>query len=113
VSIYFAAYHVHDFRTLNTHLAPKWYSQYRFYLSILVGTCIIGSLAGTSYWGPVGGHGFVSRDLNEIRTERKQTHPDNRGVVGGNIEAVPAPEDADQYVIIKKKKTPEDEKKED
>ncbi|MCL6388898.1 DUF3429 domain-containing protein, partial [Pectobacterium carotovorum subsp. carotovorum] len=24
--------------------APKWYSQYRFYLSILVGTCIIGSL---------------------------------------------------------------------
>lgn len=51
-------------------LAPKWYSQYRFYLSILVGTCIIGSLAGTSYWGPVAGHGLLSHDLNLIRAER-------------------------------------------
>lgn len=93
--------------------APKWYSQYRFYLSILVGTCIIGSLAATSYWGPVGGHGFVSRDLHEIRAERKQNHPDNRGVVGGDIEAVPAPEDADSYVVIKKKQTPGDAKKEE
>ncbi len=46
--------------------APKWYSQYRFYLSILVGTCIIGSLAATSYWGPVGGHGITSHDLNMV-----------------------------------------------
>lgn len=53
-----------------TLLAPKWYSQYRFYLSILVGTCIIGSLAGTSYWGPVAGHGLLSDDLNLIRGER-------------------------------------------
>lgn len=45
----------------------------------------------------------MTRDLNEIRAERKQSHPDNRGVVGGNIEAVPAPENADSYVIIKKK----------
>jgi hypothetical protein len=49
---------------------PKWYSQYRFYLSILVGTCIIGSLAGTSYWGPVAGHGLLSHDLVLIRAER-------------------------------------------
>jgi hypothetical protein len=50
--------------------APKWYSQYRFYLSILVGTCIIGSLAGISYYGPVAGHGLVSHDLQMIRAER-------------------------------------------
>lgn len=47
--------------------APKWYSQYRFYLSILVGTCIICSLAATSYWGPVGGHGFLSHELDMVR----------------------------------------------
>ena len=47
-------------------VAPKWYSQYRFYLSILVGTCIIGSLAATSYWGPVGGHGFLSHELEMV-----------------------------------------------
>ena len=34
---------------------------------ILVGTCIIGSLAATSYWGPVGGHGLVSHDLQMVR----------------------------------------------
>lgn len=31
---------------------PTWYSQYRFYLSILVGTCILGTLFGLNYLGP-------------------------------------------------------------
>lgn len=70
-------------------------------------------MAATSYWGPVGGHGLVSHDLHVIRAERKQNHPDNRGKVGGNIEAVPAPEDADQYVIVKKKPAPGEQKKQD
>jgi len=83
---------------------PKWYSQYRFYLSVLVGTCIIGSLAGTSYYGPVAGHGFISRDLEEIREERMRLVPGAIGVVEGDVEAVPAGEDADHYVIIRKKK---------
>lgn len=82
---------------------PTWYSQYRFYLSILVGTCIVSSLAATSYWGPVGGHGLVSHDLNMIRAQRKQKQPEHEGQVGGDIEAVAAPETADQYVIVKKK----------
>lgn len=90
-----------------TSTAPKWYSQYRFYLSILVGTCIIGSLAATSYWGPVGGHGLVSHDLNMIRADRQKRQPDDKGVVGGNIEAVSAPADSEQYVIVKKRKTEE------
>ncbi|KAJ7137887.1 hypothetical protein C8R44DRAFT_607089 [Mycena epipterygia] len=50
---------------------PKWYSQYRFYLSILVGTCILGSLAGITYWGPVGGHGLLDHELRLIRDERR------------------------------------------
>lgn len=57
-----------DLRATNAGWAPMWYSQYRFYLSILVGTCIIGTLAATSYWGPVGGHGLISHDLNIVRT---------------------------------------------
>ncbi|KAL1937631.1 hypothetical protein VTO73DRAFT_13017 [Trametes versicolor] len=92
-----------DLRATGAGWAPLWYSQYRFYLSILVGTCIIGSLAATSYWGPVGGHGVVSHDLNMIRAERKQHQPEKEGRVSGEIEALPAPDDADKYVIIKKK----------
>lgn len=100
--------------------APKWYSQYRFYLSVLVGTwyvmvremitnahssflSIIGSLAGTSYYGPVAGHGILTHDLDMIRGERQKKHVDREGTVSGPVEALPAGEDADNYVIIKKK----------
>lgn len=48
-------------------LAPRWYSQYRFYLTLLAGASIIGTLTATSYWGPVGGHGLVSHDLHMVR----------------------------------------------
>ncbi|RPD56343.1 hypothetical protein L226DRAFT_615526 [Lentinus tigrinus ALCF2SS1-7] len=92
-----------DLRATSAGWTPKWYSQYRFYLSILVGTCIIGSLAATSYWGPVGGHGIVSHDLNMIRAERKQKQPEREGSIPGPIEAVAAPEDSDKYVVVKKK----------
>jgi hypothetical protein len=103
--------------------APKWYSQYRFYLSILVGTCIIGSLAGTSYYGPVAGHGLLSHDLNMIRAERqvfasvmhpdpsshlltinrKLSVPERSGYVNGDIEAVAGDEMSDTYVVIRRK----------
>ncbi|KNZ73786.1 hypothetical protein J132_09688 [Termitomyces sp. J132] len=79
---------------------PKWYSQYRFYLSILVGTCIIGSLAGTSYYGPVAGHGFLSHDLDLIREERKKMLPQRSGFIPGDIEVAPAGESVDHYVRI-------------
>ncbi|KAI9571361.1 hypothetical protein HD554DRAFT_2169185 [Boletus coccyginus] len=82
---------------------PKWYSQYRFYLSILVGTCIIGSLAGTSYWGPVAGHGLLSHDLNLIRAERQRIKPERAGVVPGDIEAVKGGAASDAYVVIRHK----------
>ncbi|KAG1792206.1 uncharacterized protein HD556DRAFT_1432711 [Suillus plorans] len=82
---------------------PKWYSQYRFYLSILVGTCIIGSLAGISYYGPVAGHGLVSHDLNMIRAERKLIEPERAGHVGGDIEAISGDESGDTYVVIRRK----------
>ena len=72
---------------------PKWYSQYRFYLSILVGTCIIGSLAGENYFGPVAGHGQASATLNQIRAERKSMDLEHAGtvrlpVVGANAQSL-------------------------
>ncbi|KAG6896818.1 hypothetical protein C0992_005859 [Termitomyces sp. T32_za158] len=79
---------------------PKWYSQYRFYLSILVGTCIIGSLAGTSYYGPVAGHGFLSHDLDLLREQRMKMLPQRSGLIPGDIEAAPAGENVDHYVRI-------------
>ncbi|KAF8163643.1 hypothetical protein B0H34DRAFT_696218 [Crassisporium funariophilum] len=90
---------------------PKWYSQYRFYLSILVGTCIIGSLAGTSYFGPVAGHGLITHDLDMIREERRKSMPVMHGTIEGPFEAVPAGEAADHYTRIHKQ-APEPKKEE-
>lgn len=64
---------------------------------------ILGSLAGTSYWGPVAGHGFLSHELDELREERKKHMPVSRGTVEGVIEAVPAPEDAEYFTAIHKR----------
>ncbi|KAJ7143112.1 hypothetical protein C8R43DRAFT_1130901 [Mycena crocata] len=63
-----------DSRATTAGWTPKWYSQYRFYLSILVGTCILGSLAGITYWGPVGGHGLLDHELHLIRDQRKSLY---------------------------------------
>ena len=84
-------------------VAPKWYSQYRFYLSILVGTCIIGTLASTSYWGPVAGHGLLTHDLELIRSQRRETHPETEGTVPGNVEAISTGKAGDAYVMIRKR----------
>ena len=70
---------------------------------------ILGSVAGTTYWGPVAGHGFLSRDLEMIREERKKNLPIARGMVQGPIEAVPAGTDADHYIKIHNKETDKNE----
>ncbi len=70
---------------------------------------IIGSLAGTSYYGPVAGHGLLTHDLELIRSERKRHQVEKSGVVGGPIEAISAGEQADNYVMIKKKDEEEKE----
>jgi hypothetical protein len=63
---------------------------------------IIGSLAGTSYWGPVAGHGLISRNLNLVRAERRRSEAERTELVVGDIEAVPAGEYGDKYVKIVK-----------
>ena len=68
---------------------------------------IIGSLAGTSYWGPVAGHGLLAHELELIRDQRKQIQSQGAGrsaiVKGGDAEVVLAEEGDDTYVKIHKK----------
>ncbi|KAI5124083.1 hypothetical protein M0805_003910 [Coniferiporia weirii] len=92
-----------DLKVTNAGWTPKWYSQYRFYLSILVGTCIIGSLAGISYFGPVAGHGIETHSLNKLRSERKRQVIEGSGTVGGNVEAIESDNNSDSYVMLRKK----------
>ncbi|KAK2466648.1 hypothetical protein APHAL10511_000906 [Amanita phalloides] len=87
---------------------PRWYSQYRFYLSLLVGSCIIGSLAGTSFLGPVAGHGSLTHNLEVLREQRWRLMPAQTGTVPGAIEAVPAEPEADHFVRIHKKQATDD-----
>jgi hypothetical protein len=93
-------------------LAPKWYSQYRFYLSILVGTCIIGSLAGTSYYGPVAGHGLISHDLELIRSQRAELLPERKGETHGPVSAI-QDNKSDAFVVLKDSAPKEEAKDED
>jgi hypothetical protein len=90
--------------------APKWYSQYRFYLSLLVGTCIIGTLAGISHYGPVAGHGLLSHDIQMIQNERRRRRPELTGTIRGDIEAVSTGEAGDAYVQVRKKHSEEEHK---
>ena len=67
---------------------------------------IIGSLAGTSYWGPVAGHGLLAHELELIRDQRKQIQSQGAGrsaIVKGGDTVVLAEEGDDTYVKIHKK----------
>ena len=64
---------------------------------------IIGSLAGVSYFGPVAGHGFETHDLEMVRMERKKHHIEQDGIVGGDVQALPAHGLTGNYVELKKK----------
>ncbi|KAH8813628.1 hypothetical protein DL96DRAFT_1505544 [Flagelloscypha sp. PMI_526] len=99
-----------DAKVTTAGWTPKWYSQYRFYLSILVGTCIIGTLAGTSAFGPVAGNNLTSHDLDAIRAERSKDRPNKQlgAIYAGDLEAVPADEMSDHYGIIHEKEHKEE-----
>ncbi|KAG6817798.1 hypothetical protein H0H87_003206 [Tephrocybe sp. NHM501043] len=50
--------------------------------------------------GWIAGHGFLSRDLELIREERKRMLPQRSGMIAGDIEVAPAGENVDHYVRI-------------
>ena len=91
---------------------PKWFSQYRFYLSILVGGCIIATLLGVNHFGPttdvvlkkdlheiggLGGSGaLMDRNVRDMKSPSAAlTLPDDAGVV-----TVPASEADPGYVKL-------------
>jgi hypothetical protein len=84
---------------------PSWLPRLNF---DAWGISIIGSLAGTSFFGPVAGHGSLSHHLVELREERRRLMPAQSGHVPGSVEAVPAEPEADHFVRIHKKHAAED-----
>ena len=107
--IFLTVYCSHSNTDTPVQTAPKWYSQYRFYLSLLVGSCIIGTLGGISYYGPVAGHGLISHDLQMIQDERRRRRPGISSNVGGDVEAVSTGEAGESYVQVRKKQKPEED----
>jgi len=91
-----------DMRATSAGWTPQWYSQYRFYLSLLVGTCIIGTLAGTAAVGPVAGHNETTHILERIRADRALQHSETEGEIEGEIEAISTGELGDSYVKVQK-----------
>lgn len=81
---------------------PKWYSQYRFYLTLLIGSCIVFTLGGSNFLGPVAGHSFTTKKLAELRAERSRLRTENQGEHDSDLEAL-ASEDSDAYVVVKKR----------
>ncbi|KAF8582289.1 hypothetical protein K439DRAFT_159477 [Ramaria rubella] len=92
-----------DMKATSAGWTPKWYSQYRFYLSVLVGTCIIGTLGATSYLGPTPGHDLTHRSLEELRAKRRVSHGDFAEEVPGPVAALPTGDLGDAYVKIETK----------
>jgi len=108
-----------DMRATSAGWTPPWYSQYRFYLSILVGTCILGSLAGVNVWGPVPGvHSAIAREVEQLKSKRlgESTGKGTRhGLLStsSHLTVTDGTEaDADAYVLIGHPKEGEDEQEE-
>ncbi|CAE6391865.1 unnamed protein product [Rhizoctonia solani] len=121
----FTAFWWADSKATSAGWTPKWYSQYRFYLSILVGGCIIGTLAGTNYFGPASSFKIDEGKLHKLDQAAAKGSLGGLATKGGRkegelstdktegIEAIGAEEGSDGYVIIKKKEQPEEDKEGD
>jgi len=111
-----------DMRVTEAGWTPRWYSQYRFYLSILVGSCIIFTLTGINYFGPstratldhhlddLGGSGSASSLMNRNLVDKQKGYGVRTFQLSDRVEL--AVEDGvaneeDAYVIIKKPKEEE------
>ena len=71
---------------------------------------IIGSLAGTSFYGPVAGHGLLSHEIELLRDHRKDLLPEVPHHIPGDIgvEIIPAGLMADHYVRVHRRKNGEE-----
>ena len=93
----------------NYLIAPIWYSQYRFYLSILVGTCMIATLFGENYFNPImETTTFTSSVTNSAVSDPSDTPEQDKagGKFAGTsskLGALETVDGEDHYVLLKKK----------
>ncbi|EPQ27301.1 uncharacterized protein PFL1_06890 [Pseudozyma flocculosa PF-1] len=117
-----------DLRATNDGWVPKWYSTYRFWLTLAVGSSIIATLAGTNYYAP-GSRSTMAATAGKLQEEVQADGPTkmkllqrsakgNKGgiikhqEVGGDVEATSAGAEGDSYVKIGNPKRQEEERKE-
>lgn len=123
VAVWFA-----DLRATSAGWVPQWYSTYRFWLTLGVGSSIIATLAGTNYYAP-GSRSTMLTTASKLEEEvkadgptrmklLKQSAQGNKGgiitkdEVGGDVEATSAGAEGDSYVLIGNEKRKEEERKE-
>ncbi|CBQ70007.1 conserved hypothetical protein [Sporisorium reilianum SRZ2] len=117
-----------DLRATSAGWVPKWYSTYRFWLTLAVGSSIIATLAGTNYYAP-GSRSTLGGTASKLEEEVKADGPTkmkllqqsargNKGgvikhtEVGGDVEATSSGAEGDSYVTIGNPKRKEEERKE-
>ncbi|OWZ61794.1 hypothetical protein AYX15_06031 [Cryptococcus neoformans] len=121
----FTAMWAADQRASSAGWTTGWYSTYRFYLSIVVGFSIIGTLAGTSIYGAGAGANFdpdtkhfehntrrvspLAR-FDRVKDMRETSKSRIEGKVKGDISVV---EDDESFLRLKNVQKEEDQKKEE
>ncbi|KZP01052.1 hypothetical protein CALVIDRAFT_532665 [Calocera viscosa TUFC12733] len=103
-----------DLQATNAGWTPRWYSQYRFYLSILIGVCMISTLAGMNFFGAWTGQSERTHKIEEMAEHQRSSPGRIEGTYSGDIEALDGEElGADHYVVIKVVGEAEEEEAED
>ncbi|EJU00688.1 hypothetical protein DACRYDRAFT_23067 [Dacryopinax primogenitus] len=91
-----------DLQATNAGWTPRWFSQYRFYLSILIGVCMISTLVGMNFFGAWTGSSPRSHKVEEIAERQRGTPGRIEGSYQGEVEAIDGETVASEhYVIIK------------
>ncbi|KAK0548983.1 hypothetical protein OC845_003332 [Tilletia horrida] len=104
-----------DLQATNAGWVPKWYSTYRFWLSVCVGVSILATLAGTSWYSTdaaASGRRSASAKLLDSKKDSIKRGDKVQKAVSGDIEASPAGESGDGYVQFTNVKKHEEEEAE-
>lgn len=117
-----------DLRATSDGWAPKWYSSYRFGLSLAVGISIIATLAGTNYYDSNSSRSSakgIGRRLSKVTADASEKTEDmvqrvaqgDRGTpvhqekVGGDVQAEKTGAQGDSFVKIRNPKRELEERK--
>ncbi|PWN33537.1 uncharacterized protein FA14DRAFT_164948 [Meira miltonrushii] len=117
-----------DLRATSQGWAPKWYSSYRFGLSLAVGVSIIATLAGTNYYDADNSRSSargIGRRLSKVKAEASENTEDmvkriaagdqgtpvHQEKVGGDVQAEHTGAQGDSFVKIRNPKREEEERK--